>query len=84
MILLSDFRRSTAKFIHPRPIGRSRGRTYFRRTLSGQIGVTSDAERNRQSFASWAANFATHDLSRFMISSGTPTILSLFGVLGGS
>src|SRR5438128_6607597 len=43
-------RRRTAKLIHPSSNGRSFGRTYILKTLSGQMGVTTFDDGKTQSF----------------------------------
>jgi hypothetical protein len=43
-------RRRTAKLIHPSSNGRSFGRTYILKTLSGQMGVTTLDDGKTQSF----------------------------------
>jgi len=49
-----------------------------------QIGVTSVVEGKTQSFGPFTGSREIQDLSRSRISSGTPTVLWLFGVFGGS
>jgi len=76
-------RRRTSKLIQPRPGGRSRGRTNFPSRLSGQIGLTNFDDGKTHAAGSFTGRREIQDCKRSMISSGTPTIRSLFGVFGG-
>src|SRR3954468_1424760 len=77
-------RRRTAKLIHPSSNGRSFGRTYILKTLSGQMGVTTLDDGKTQSFGPFAGKRPIQLNSLVKISSGTPTFRSLLGVFGGS
>jgi len=74
----------TAKLIQPSLAGRSVGRTQFRSTLSGHIGVTNFVDGKTQSAGAVHRQLCDPGLQSAQDLVGNPTVPRLFGVFGGS